>query len=495
MPFSVNGNETYLTITQVFQDPEELFGDANDLEYIYVYGDLQLNEPFTNNELLVKGHKLYFSNCLIDLNTFNGQWDLIQLSECILVGQLNEKVNILCLDARYSKISTNQINFANINQLKVLVEEQQSFEFMLQVKSDLKIIQAHSQFDVDVNNWIDQWDIAYFENCTFIGSVLKDSLYIKALEFRDVTQNNFKQFENAITEKFKLCIYNKEVNNEHFNLLFNPIATTFSVIMSNFVVELTETRRKWNNVQFTNCSFICNDDQPQIDIENLSILIDNNTTLSVDLTALIKVKIKVDTFIVRRNKIDFNQVNLIKPTKFLLYYCELNENDLIGTWNELVFYNCRFQNSRLDIQAEKVTFEQCSIVPCCLAVKSIHVSRCSICDVIKTESLYLSHTIIIMQKPNNYVNYLSLSNCTFTKFSMLNFKNLISIQTTNSVNQKIFSKFIQVKKQLNKYQIKIQTRYGHEIKRKTKKTVLNENLRIMFKKVKGYTHLIQSGLE
>ncbi|CAL5988562.1 Hypothetical_protein [Hexamita inflata] len=130
--------------------------------------------------------------------------------------------------------------------------------------------------------------------------------------------------------------------------------------MSNFVVELTETRRKWNKIQFTNCCFICNDDQPQIDIDNLSILIDNNTTLSVDLTALIKVKIKVDTFIVRRNKIDFNQVNQIKPTKFLLYDCEINENDLIGTWNELVFNNCRFKNTRLDIIAEKVIFEQCN---------------------------------------------------------------------------------------------------------------------------------------
>ncbi|CAL6035287.1 Hypothetical_protein [Hexamita inflata] len=297
---------------------------------------------------------------------------------------------------------------------------------------------------------------------------------------------------NLISERIKIFLTrNQEGDIELFDLQFNP-NSFLSAEICNFVVDLSYSTSKWDFISFTNCQFICNQFNGQcIDIDKLNIIIDNNTVFPVDLSALVKARVIIDSLTVRRKQIDIKQVNLIIPSKLQLYYCDVNLNDFEGVYNDLVFSNCKFTNiNQNQIQAENVSFIQCEVVPQCFTASSVNVFKCSIFDVPRAQSLQLSHSTLNLLQ-NVQVSHLQINNCIFKQFSLLRFNDLISVQTTNAAHQKLFSQFLGVKKQSNKNQIKTNKRKCHEMKRKDKQMDFNEKLIQSLLKINEIIELIQ----
>ncbi|CAL6037084.1 Hypothetical_protein [Hexamita inflata] len=138
-----------------------------------------------------------------------------------------------------------------------------------------------------------------------------------------------------------------------------------------------------------------------------------------------KLTVEIDKDIIT----DFSSLILCRPNIVKLYYHNIDLKQLSGTWNDLLFANCKFTNSdNYQINAKTVKIFEPDIqnfgtfICDQLTLRNIEVKELS-----NSKKICMSNVTININKPNP-ASYLFLSQCLFKRFSLTLFPNLETVQ-------------------------------------------------------------------
>ncbi|CAL6105982.1 Hypothetical_protein [Hexamita inflata] len=208
------------------------------------------------------------------------------------------------------------------------------------------------------------------------------------------------------------------------------------------VCDLGLIQGSWNSISFHNCTLIGNPNnykQQQFSNTNISIFLDQHCS-QIDLNPLHGIASKV-SITLNNVQVDLSSVAKCKPFQLNLKDCTLDCTQLVGNWNILNIFNCEFKQTNdlitASIKAEKITVSN-------VDSKLLDYFRTNVLEVSKLKQpllmfpnvnqLTIKRSVVIINESNSTVQHISLVNAKLIRFSVLNLKNLQSIDL-NSVQK------------------------------------------------------------
>ncbi|CAL6005250.1 Hypothetical_protein [Hexamita inflata] len=208
------------------------------------------------------------------------------------------------------------------------------------------------------------------------------------------------------------------------------------------VCNLSLIQGLWNLIVFHNCTLIGNPNnykQQQFSNTNISIFLDQHCP-QIDLSPLHGIASKL-SITLNNVQVDLSSVAKCKPFQLNLKDCTLDCTQLVGNWNILNIFNCEFKQMNdlitASIIADKITVSN-------VDSKLLDYFRTNVLEVSKfkqpllmfpnVNQLTIRRSAVIINESNSTVQHISLVNAKLIRFSVLNLKNLQSIDL-NSIQK------------------------------------------------------------
>ncbi|CAL5997641.1 Hypothetical_protein [Hexamita inflata] len=445
MPFVIIENGQHLEIA--WSDDENVQNiDANifNESYDYITVEGQDNIEFTDYQIMIRTQSLGITGCTVDLSEIAGHIKYVSFNKCKCINSFSEVMCIKELHLYDVQLQVSKLTQLNVDQIYVKISDEAKFDYYncCQLQGKLNSLTLINQ-QVDLNLLQGSWDSVHFENCEFIGQVNNNKFKVQSVDVvinEQNSENNQKYLENLECEYFSLS---QQENNEqqHIELTMtnnNYQKQSMSAQLQQCVCNLSLIQGLWDLIVFHNCVLIGNSNTYKAKFANsINITLDQQCS-QIDFSALYDVESTI-TIILYNINVDLSLVSKCKPFCLNLNNCSADFNQLAGNWSILIINNCIFNQTSIAISsgsivAEKIiVFDFDSELISFLNSKVLEISNIKqpLLSFPNVNQLIIKQSELNICELNDSVQQLTLVKAKLIRFSILNLKNLQSIDLSS----------------------------------------------------------------
>ncbi|CAL6036888.1 Hypothetical_protein [Hexamita inflata] len=447
MPFVIIENGQHLEIA--WSDDENAQNiDANILNesYNHITVEGQDNIEFTDYQIMSRTKSLGITGCTVDLSKIHGSINYISFNKCKCINSCIElSMKELYIDNVQLQVS--QLTQLSVIQIYVKISDEVKFDYYncYQLNAKINSLTLINQ-QVDLNLLQGSWDSVHFENCEFIGQVDNNKFKVQSVDVvinEQNSQNNQKSLEDLECEYFSLSQQEKD-DYQHLELIMTNNSyqkQSMTAQLQQCVCNLSLIQGSWNLIVFHNCVLIGNPNTYKAKFANsINIILDQQFS-QIDLSALNDVDSTI-TITLQNINVDLSLVSKCKPFWLNLKNCRVDFNQFVGNWDILTINSCIFNQASIQISSGSIVAKKimafdfdCELLSF-LNTKVLEISNIKqpLLRLPNVNELIIKQSEINIKEPNDSVQQLTLVNVKLIRFSVLNLKNLQSIDL-NSIQK------------------------------------------------------------
>ncbi|CAL6005258.1 Hypothetical_protein [Hexamita inflata] len=444
--FEVNENKLLINWTDEILAQTVQMQDFKDQYYsIIIKG--QNYQEFENYEFLSQSKYLEISGCSVNLSNIKGRIKTFCLDNCKCTNDFTSECQIKSQIQTLS-IKDSNVQVQQLRQLKQLVyfdvsiqSSEYVFDFIncYMLNCQLTLTLTDQYFNLSQLNG--KWLQFFFTNCIFTGEV-DSTLKVHSVSLKiskESNINNIKHLQNLECDKFE--VYNSSQNSDH---VFDVSTYTdgkkkvMEVYLRQCVLDLSSIQGSWDIMKLINCSVVGNlnfksntkfieiqiDDECKMDFGKFC---GKNTVKNITLNNH------------QQYNFDLELIQKCQPKELTLQNYNLDLTKIIGKWEDLAIISCQFTkySAPNSIQASQIQYNNNQYIQSlnCFQSTNFNIHRLQYSPF--TTNLTIIQTPVNITEKNQTIQYLSLLDVKYVKFSVINLINLTSmdfknIQTYNS---------------------------------------------------------------
>ncbi|CAL6069637.1 Hypothetical_protein [Hexamita inflata] len=482
MPYLFEEDQEDLIIT--WTDQEDVQTQINMQDLSESYSSIRLhNVDYKDNsmldQLLCRSQYLEFYDSKIHLPSFKGNWGKIQLNDCACTGDF-QQCSISYLQISNCSIKLDQLlQLHDSNTLMLYYDQNCCFDLdsnkITNINCKFKSLSIQNQI-IDLKYLNGIWDCVYLTNCTYNNELQPNALITNSMYIQQTNVYSLNAFKYLICNQISVQATSENLNSifkanlKHLNKpeenLFkinNQGKFWFKIHLTNCICDLNSLGEFWDTVCFENCQLM--GEFNQCNNLNMNIKINEQSKYEFDFTPLHNIKINLELEL-ENVDMDLSQLKLCAPALIYLKNMRIDLQQMQNIkWNQIIFTNCNLANSdnlnanpilTNKVKLFKVNQQNFNMFQC----DKISVSSCEIKALPESKNVNLHTSSLNLTQLSDQIEQLILTNCTYKKFSLLLFPNLIDIQVHSDVknnNLKMFRNFIKCKTNIRTETSKLQT--------------------------------------
>ncbi|CAL6069677.1 Hypothetical_protein [Hexamita inflata] len=408
-------------------------------------------------EVISKTRNLYFHNCSVNLAQLQGKWITLKFYKCICVNDFQPLCDISNLIVECSQFRIKQLNSIQLVNLNIYYNQQNNIDFSQKSKINCSNKSLSlTELTIDLNQFSGQWEKLYICNCAYIGELQINSLNVSSIKIETEDTNHLDMFNNINCETLAIHALSNIQNNIFlFENLFADCnkerKRDLQITLNNYKCNLNHISGNWSNITFYNC-YLFQNQSMKLDTQ-IKVTINQQSKFDFDFKALQGIQNLIVE--IEDHDMDFSDLVCCKPSNVVLKNLKIDLQQLYGTWNQLIFSNCKFKNANISQQiiAAQIKF----IEPDLSDFRSfqsdkVQIINANVNSLSDSKSVSLDSCAIYLQQ-NSSAQYLILSKCKLFRFSLIKFPQIINVQCQLDKKQTIgsvFKKYLERKKKLDK---------------------------------------------